>query len=210
MKTELVKVNQEAIKVQLQEFIDSGNLPVHVKSVEQAFLIVQMGHELGFGTIQSMHYIMPIQGRLSLSAKAIGALLRKGGVRFVTKEDGVYVFADESTGSYPTKPDGSKAIDQRTTIQFIRDGLTEDVSFTWTDAAAQGLTTKDNWKRMKREMLYARTLAKGANRIGQDLLLGLYMTEELTDAFDVKESSIKRNEDGTISEIIEDTTYTEA
>ena len=34
-------------------------------------------------------------------------------------------------------------------------------------------------------MLYARCLSKGANRIGSDLLLGLYCTEELFDTNDV-------------------------
>lgn len=58
-------------------------------------------------------------------------------------------------------------------------------------------------------MLYARCLAKGANRIGQDLLLGLYMTDELTDSFNVKESNIIRDDEGNVKEIIEDVTYTE-
>jgi len=195
----------------LKSLIDSNKLPAHIKTVEEAFTIAQMGKELGFPTMQAFHYIVPIQGKLSLSAKAIGALLRKGGVRFVTKEDGQYVFADGTTGDYISKDDGTgaqvKAIDRRTTIQFVRDGMSEDVTFTWRDAEAQGLTTKDNWKRMPKEMLFARCLAKGANRVGQDLLLGLYMTEELTDSFNVRESAIRRNEDGTISEIIEDAAH---
>ncbi len=56
-------------------------------------------------------------------------------------------------------------------------------------------------------MLYARCLAKGANRIGADMLLGLYTAEEMADTF-LKEEQVKRNEDGTISEVI-DTNYTE-
>jgi len=52
-----------------------------------------------------------------------------------------------------------------------------------------------------REMLYARCLSKGANRIGQDLLMGLYTTEELSDALNIQESNIIRSEDGLITEI---------
>jgi hypothetical protein len=52
-------------------------------------------------------------------------------------------------------------------------------------------------------MLYARCLAKGANRIGADLLLGLYNTEELADTFINNENQVKRAEDGTITEIID-------
>jgi hypothetical protein len=44
-----------------------------------------------------------------------------------------------------------------------------------------------------KEMLYARCLAKGANRIGADLLLGLYTTEEMADTF-LKESDVRRND----------------
>lgn len=201
MSKELIHNEQESsFKATLMTLIDSKKLPGHVKTIEDAFTIAQMGKELGFATMQSFHYIIPIQGKLSLSAKAIGALLRKGGVQFVTVEDGAYIYKNNATA--PSAAD-EKPIDRRTTIKFIRDGLEELCSFTWRDAELQGLTTKDNWKRMPREMLYARCLAKGANRIGADLLLGLYTTEELADTFIKDESSIKRHEDGTIAEVID-------
>ena len=73
----------------LQNLIDSKHLPSHVKTTQTAFTIVQMGKELGFAPMQALHQIVPIQGKLSLSAKAIGAVLRKGGVKFRTLEDGV-------------------------------------------------------------------------------------------------------------------------
>jgi hypothetical protein len=186
----------------LKTLIDSKKLPGHIKNVDEAFTIAQMGKELGFPTMQAFHYIIPIQGKLSLSAKAVGALLRKGGVKYITKEDGVYVFADGTTDTILLKKDGTKPIDRRTTIDFYRDGLVESCSFTWRDAEGQGLTSKDNWTRMPKEMLFARCLAKGANRIGSDLLLGLYTAEELADTF-LNENQVKRNEDCTIAEIIE-------
>lgn len=205
--------NNEVIKTEadlskfLTTLIDSKKLPSHIKTVEEAFTIAQMGKELGFPTMQAFHYIIPIQGRLSLSAKAIGALLRRGNIKFYTKEDGIYVFPDGSTDVIAVKADGIKANDRRTTIVFTRDGMNETCSFTWKDATLQGLTSKDNWTRMPREMLYARCLAKGANRIGADMLLGLYTAEELADTF-LKEEQVKRNDDGTISEVV-DTNYTE-
>ena len=204
--TQLTQGTQD-IKGFLQTLIDSKQLPTHVRTVEQAFTIAQMGKELGFATMQAFHYIIPIQGKLSLSAKATGALLRKGGVKFYTKEDGVYVYPDGSTDTISPKLDGTKPIDQRTTIIFVRDGMEEVCSFSWKDADKQGLSTKDNWKRMPKEMLYARCLAKGANRIGADLLLGLYTAEEMADTF-LREDQVKRNEDGTIAEVI-DITATE-
>ena len=184
----------------LQNLIDSKHLPSHVKNTQTAFTIVQMGKELGFAPMQALHQIVPIQGKLSLSAKAIGAVLRKGGVKFRTLEDGVYVYGEKVSIE---KLDGEKATGMRTTIEFTRDGMIELCSFTWRDAELAGLTTKDNWKRMPKEMLYARCLAKGANRIGQDLLLGLYMTDELADAFNVAEQQMVRDEEGFVVEIKE-------
>lgn len=60
-----------------------------------------------------------------------------------------------------------------------------------------------------KEMLYARCLAKGANRIGADLLLGLYTIEEMTDSLGVDEKNIRRAEDGTVVEIQEITPHVE-
>lgn len=208
--TDLSKpISNEEIKLFLNTLIKSKQLPNHIKTVEEAFTVAQMGRELGFPTMQSFHYIIPIQGKLSLSAKAVGALLRRGGVKYVTQEDGIYVYENGDTNALFIEKDGVKPVDRRTTILFVRDGMEERCSFTWKDAEKQGLTTKDNWKRMPREMLWARCLSKGANRIGADLLLGLYMTEELADSFSIKESHIRRNEDGTIVAIIEDTPHEE-
>lgn len=184
----------------LTTLIESKQLPGHIKNVKEAFTVAQMGRELGFATMQAFHYIIPIQGKLSLSAKAVNALLRKGGVKFVTVDDGVFVYKG---GKLEASTADEKPVDRRTSIQFFRDGLQELCTFTWKDAELQGLTTKDNWKRMPREMLYARCLAKGANRIGADLLLGLYNTEELADTFITNENHVKRSEDGTITEIID-------
>ena len=201
----VVQQSEGDIKSFLTTLIESKKLPIHINNVEEAFTVAQMGKELGFATMQSFHYIIPIQGKLSLSAKAVGALLRKGGVKFVTLEDGVYIYKGNKTE--PSTTD-EKPTDRRTTIKFIREGLEELCTFTMRDAELQGLATKDNWKRMPKEMLWARCLAKGANRIGADLLLGLYTAEEMADTFIKDESMIKRNEDGTIAEII-DTTYQE-
>ena len=144
MKQEITTADQGELKNFLATLIESKQLPTHIKTVEQAFTIAQMGKELGFPTMQAFHYIIPIQGKLSLSAKATNALLRKGGIKFVTMEDGVWTYKNNLEPATPEdKPDG-----RRTTIKFVRDGMEEICSFTWRDAELQGLTTKDNWKRM--------------------------------------------------------------
>jgi hypothetical protein len=147
MSGEITKVSDGELKTFLGTLIESKKLPAHIKTVEDAFTIAQMGKELGFATMQAFHYIIPIQGKLSLSAKATGALLRKGGVKFYTKEDGVYVYKDGSTSEI-RKDIEENPVDRRTAMVFMRDGIEETCTFTWQDATGQGLNTKDNWKRM--------------------------------------------------------------
>lgn len=128
----------------LQKLVESKLLPSHINSVEKAFTVATMGAELGFSLMSSFHYIIPIQGRATLSAKAINALLTKAGVVISTIEDAVYVYKDESTSKNALdKPDVGKPIDQRTTLEFTRNNRTESVSFTWLDAVAAGLSEKD-------------------------------------------------------------------
>ena len=83
--------------------------------------------------------------------------------------------------------------------------MEEITSFTWKDAEGMGLTGKDNWKKMPGFMLWARCLSAGANRIGADLLLGLYTVEELFDHMDENSIRVKRDEEGEIVEVVEET-----
>lgn len=177
----------------------SGKLPKHIKTIEDALTISQMGQELGFKLMQAFHYIVPIEGKLSLSAKAIGALLKRNGISYTTLEDAVFIFSDGTISDIRIK-DGVDILDRRTTIKFTREGVDEIVSYTWTDAKKQELTEKSNWRKMPKEMLYARCLAKGANRVAPDKLLGLYTTEEMVDTF-IQEDRVKRNENGEVIEI---------
>ena len=189
----------------LRKLITSKQLPGHVKTIEDAFTIGKMGRELGFPIMQAFHFIIPIQGKLTLSAKAIGALMRKNQVTMQTLEDALYVYKDGTTSEYPrpiVDPVTDKPIDRRTTILFTRNGIPEKVSFTWVNATNQELTGRSNWKKMPSEMLWARCLSKGANRIGQDFLLGLYSTDEMFDTFGNDSMQAVRDEDGLITDII--------
>lgn len=148
VKPILFKPSEEMM---LQRLIDSKQLPVHIKTIADVYTIGKMGRELGFPVMQALHFIIPIQGKLTLSAKAIGALMRKNGVTMQTLEDALYIYRDGAALEYPrTVVDAvaDKPIDRRTVILFTRDGIAEKVSFTWIDATNQGLTTKDNYRRM--------------------------------------------------------------
>jgi hypothetical protein len=174
---------------QLQLLIDSKVLPSNVKTIEQAFAIAQYGKDLGMKPMQAFHQVYSIQGRLALSSKALGALLWKNGISYKTLKDGELVVRGVDA-------DGKELKDRVTTIEFHRGSIVEVASFYWSDAVKAGWTTKDNWVKMPKHMLYARCLALGANRIAPDTLLGLYTVEEMVDVTNA--SNVTITEDGDV------------
>ena len=191
MSKELVKEEKQELAVpqnemqQLQLLIDSKVLPSNVKTIEQAFAIAQFGKDLGMKPMQAFHQIYSIQGRLALSSKGLGALLWANGIQYKTIQDFEKI----------TKEDGKS--DFVTTIEFYRGKVTDRASFYWSDAVRAGFTTKDNWVKMPRHMLYARALALGAQRIAPDKILGLYTVEEMVDV--TKAPGVSINEEGEVT-----------
>jgi hypothetical protein len=189
--SELAKVEKQLPTVpqnemeQLQILIDSKSLPSNIKTIEQAFTIAQFGKDLGMKPMQAFHQIYNIQGRLALSSKGLGALLWANGIQYKTIQD------------FEKIEDNGKS-DYVTTIEFYRGNIVDRASFKWSDAVRAGWTSKDNWVKMPRHMLYARALALGAQRIAPDKILGLYTVEEMTDVTP-NASNVVINEEGDVT-----------
>ena len=189
--SELVKQTEQTVLVpqnemeQLQLLIDSKVLPSNIKTIQQAFAVAQFGKDLGMKPMQAFHQVYSIQGRLALSSKGLGALLWANGIQYKTIQDFEKI----------TKEDGKT--DFITTIEFYRGQIVDRASFTWSDAVRAGWTTKDNWVKMPKHMMYARALALGAQRIAPDKILGLYTVEEMVDITAAPNVSI--NEEGEVT-----------
>lgn len=175
---------------QLQILIESKSLPANIKTIEQAFTIAQFGKDLGMKPMQAFHQVYNIQGRLALSSKGLGALLWANGIQYKTVQDFEVIVKG-------VDKDGKELKDRVTTIEFYRGQIVEKASFYWSDAVKAAWTTKDNWVKMPKHMMYARALALGAQRIAPDKLLGLYTVEEMTDV--IPTNSVKINEEGEVT-----------
>ena len=184
VQTQALLVPQNEME-QLQLLIDSKVLPSNIKTIQQAFAVAQFGKDLGMKPMQAFHQVYSIQGRLALSSKGLGALLWANGIQYKTIQDFEKV----------TKEDGKT--DFVTTIEFYRGQIVDRASFAWSDAVRAGWTTKDNWVKMPKHMMYARALALGAQRIAPDKILGLYTVEEMVDITQAPNVSI--NEEGEVS-----------
>jgi hypothetical protein len=126
---------QADLLVKAETWIASGLLPSSIKKPEQAVVIALKGKELGLETMASFELIDVIMGKPALKPKGMASLIRKGGVRTKTIKDFEPILDEK----------GAK-VDYITTIRFYRDGIEEDVSYTYRDAERLGLTNKDNWK----------------------------------------------------------------
>jgi len=157
---------QNSMLDQATVWVKSGLLPSSVKTPEQAVVIALKGKELNLTPMASFELIDVIMGKPALKPKGMAGMVRKGGVRYM-----------------------------ETIIRFYRDGLEEDVKYTYRDAQALGLTSKDNWKKQPGIMMYWRCFSKGANRVCPDLIGGLYTTEELA-SFTANAPTIQLTEDG--------------
>ena len=188
-KTEIREMPKSEME-QLQILIESKSLPANIKTIEQAFTIAQFGKDLGMKPMQAFHQVYNIQGRLALSSKGLGALLWANGIGYKTIQDFDLVVRGKDK-------DGNDIKDRVTTIEFYRGQIVDRASFFWSDAVKAGWTTKDNWIKMPRHMMYARCLALGAQRIAPDKILGLYTVEEMVDI--TPTNNVKINEEGEVT-----------
>lgn len=143
--------------------LKSGMVPFAYKTPQQVLVAVLYGQELGFSPMQSLQTINVIQGVPSLSANGIKAKILQAGGKFET------VFWD----------------DKICTLRCHRDDWAEEFSYSEDDARKAGLLEKDNWKKQRKAMLYARAVSMAGRNMYADILKNFYGTEEMQDAVNV-------------------------
>ena len=183
--TEVAKFNHFSNVDEVMQFavhmIGTGFLPKAYDKPEKVMSAIVQGRELGVDALTAINNIHVIQGKPTLSVHLIAALLAKNNIAWELVKDCEKVF-DENEKDETGKP---KLLDIVTTIRFYRkweDRVIEnDFSFTFKEAKAQDLTTKDNWKRMLKIMMRTRCLTLGARFVAPEAILGLYETGEAAD-----------------------------
>jgi len=183
-------------KIEVAEaMIEGGLIPRSFAGDPGAVIsAVEMGMELGLSPWTALNNIVVIQGKATLSLNAILALARSRGVL-------IRVLKDYELEEVIVKKDGRpvKKYDRATVIEITRgedvkspsgkllDSMVSKYTYTkyWADAIKAELTTKDNWKRMPRQMLRARAITEALRLYAPDILLGIYETTELADPKDI-------------------------
>lgn len=131
------------------------------KSAAQAVVKILAGSELGFGPFASMTGVHIIQNRPTLAANLIAAAVKRSGkynYRVIQHTEKIC-----SIDFY----EGSDRVGNST--------------YTWEEAQAAQLTSKDNWKKFPRNMLFARAISNGQKWYAPDAFNGatVYTPDEL-------------------------------
>jgi hypothetical protein len=141
---------------------DSGL--ARVRTPAECAVILMTGAELGLSPMQSLRGIYVVEGRPTLAADTMVAVIRRSGVCALWR-------TVESTA-------------ERCTIEAKRTDDDRAQSKTWTiaDATRAGLAGKNIWKAYPAQMLRHRCAADLARELFSDVVLGLYDPEELDSA----------------------------
>lgn len=128
------------------------------KDIARAAVKVIAGQEMGLTPFQSMRGLDVIQGVVSFRYQLVAAKIKQ-------------------SGKYDFKPLVSN--DKEAQIQFYEDGKPTWISkYTMEQAVRAGLAQKDGWKKNPEDMLYARALTKGANKVCPELFFGGVVSPE--------------------------------
>lgn len=133
---------------------------------QDALIVLMAGRELGFAPMQSLRMLSVIKGKVTLSADATVALVRRSG-------ECVEWRCVETTPS-------------RATYTTRRKGDTEPTVLTWTIEQAQraGLVGGQGWRSYPEAMLRARCASALARIVYPDLVAGIYDPDELAAPLD--------------------------
>ncbi len=151
----------QVLKEQSMVLVKSGFLPSSIKTPEQAIAIALKGYELGLPIMLSYSHINIINGKPTISAELMMALILRNcpgsTINFVKMEDNECVIEASRPGS------------KMHTFKFSE-----------SDAKAAGLLTKTNWKTWPRAMYRSRCISELARSMFPDVIMGCsYTAEEL-------------------------------
>ena len=140
---------------------------------QDALIVLMAGRELGFAPMPSLRMLSVIKGKVTLSADATVALVRRSG-------ECVEWRCVETTR-------------ERATYTTRRKGDTEPTVLTWTieQATRAGLVGGQGWRSYPEAMLRARCASALARIVYPDLVAGIYDPDELAAPLDAPRPQVE-------------------
>ena len=162
----------QLLRDQAEIFIRSGLLPSHIRSPEQAVVIMLKGRELGLPPMYALSTIGVINGKPVVAAEVMASLVYRhhgdAALRIVQSDERVC------------------------TVEYRRQGWAEPQSYTFDieDAMRAGLLGSQVWQKYPAAMLRARCISAVARMAFPDVISGVYTPEELGGAVRVEDDRV--------------------
>ena len=135
--------------------------PSYTKQPANVLVAMEMADTLGISLMQAVQGITVINGKMSMSAEMMRALVLRAGHRFRVEVN----------------------TDQETTVLVARREWPDDeqrFTFTMDDAARAGLSGSPTWKKYPKALLLARVTSMACRAVFPDVVQGIgYVPEEL-------------------------------
>jgi hypothetical protein len=162
----------QLLRDQAEIFIKSGLLPSHIKSPEQAVVIMLKGRELGLPPMYALSTIGVINGKPVVAAEVMASLV----YRHHGDEALRIVQSDERVCR----------------VEYRRHGWREPQTYAFSieDAMRAGLLGSQVWQKYPAAMLRARCISAVARMAFPDVISGVYTPEELGGAVKVEDDRV--------------------
>lgn len=173
-----------------EKMIEGQMIPSSFSTPESVISVIEMGTELGLGPWASLNNLITIQGKVTLTLNAMLSIARSKGVLVNVIKDFELIPIEVRTkeGLKKTHDRGSVVVVTRgedicSPSGKVLESRVGEYTYTkyWQEAVKAELTTKDNWKRMPRQMLRARAITEALRLYAADILLGMYESTEIGD-----------------------------
>lgn len=164
----------ERIKDQAAFIARSGLAPDALRSPEAIAVVGLKGQELGIPMMMALNHVHVIQGKPTISAELMRALILRAGHRFTVIES----TADKAVVGGQRWDNHTNEYNQQVTATFTLD-----------DAQKAGIAGKGNWNKFPKAMLIARATSILARDHFADVLMGAsYTSEEIDPDLEVDEN----------------------
>lgn len=191
-----------------KQLIGSGLLPSTYTHPQQLLVVMDMANSLKISVTDALYNIDFIGGSKpgapkvpSIRAKMLTALIQsRGGLLQTVKDwEPVYGIIYDNEGNVvktgkQNKEEEYMITDYITTIRGSRmyygKLMSEEASFTWSQAVKRSLAGKPVWQTMPENMAWARALSDLARRFFSDFISGLYEQSEMQDSFDLEVTDV--------------------
>ncbi len=142
------------------------------EAIARCFVKIALGKSMGFSAAESLQGIDVIQNRLAIGAHLRAARFQRAGFSWpgmIVRDEGCWIplfFQNRPMLQQKVSEAGDLVFDANNEPVMVN----VVVSYTRKDAERAGLWTKDNYKRMPSDMMFARAITRAQRRYGPGVL----------------------------------------